>query len=103
MCERKISVGCVLPVFIADDDLPHVAQVTLLLACGQKYFVFTSYLETKYFVDHMHVFVVESTTHSVIVEDLGHLFFFYPLSLYMQSKGQELCEPLLCFFHQHKL
>lgn len=74
VCERKISVGCVLPVFIADDDLPHFAQVTLIVACDQKYFVFTSYRETNYFDDHMHAFVVESTTHNVIVEDFGHLF-----------------------------
>ena len=62
VCERNISVGCVPPVSIADDDLLHFADVTLIVACDQKYFIFTLYHESKYFDDHMHVFVVESTT-----------------------------------------
>ncbi|CAN7942717.1 unnamed protein product [Ixodes pacificus] len=70
--ERRLSVGCVILLLVPDDDLPHFAQVTLTVVSDPQHFVLASVLDTKYFDDHFHAYVVENTPHSVIVEDIGH-------------------------------
>ncbi|CAN7990081.1 unnamed protein product [Ixodes hexagonus] len=69
--ERRLSVDCVILLHVPDDDLPHFAQVTLIVVCGPQQLVLASVLDTKYFDDHFHAYVVENTAHSVIIEDIG--------------------------------
>ncbi|EEC18804.1 conserved hypothetical protein [Ixodes scapularis] len=84
--ERRLSVGCVILLLVPDDDLPHFAQVTLIVVSGLQHFVLASVLDTKYFDDHFHAYVVENTAHSVIIEDIGHCGEFSdPLYLYKQG------------------
>lgn len=83
--ERTLTVGCVIPIHVASDDFRYFAKVTLIAVCGLKLFVVASLLDTKYFDDHYHAFVVETTAHNVIIEDIKHCGEFFE-QLYMYKK-----------------
>lgn len=83
---RTISVGAVVPLLVPDDDLPEFAKVTLIAVCNLKLFVFATILDTRYFDEHFHAFVVESTAHNVIIENVQHHREFYD-QLYMYKQG----------------
>nr|XP_054919782.1 uncharacterized protein LOC129381174 [Dermacentor andersoni] len=83
---RTLSVGAVVPLLVPDDDLPEFAKVTLIAVCNLKLFVFATILDTRYFDEHFYAFVVESTAHNVIIENVQHHREFYDL-LYMYKQG----------------
>lgn len=96
--EREVAVGYVLPIIIPNDGLPHFAEVTLIAMCSSQLFVLATLLSTKYFDNHIHAFLVERTTHSVIIENIAHCGEFFDL-LYVYKHGNHCCvSPRFAFF-----
>lgn len=95
---RTLSVGAVVPLLVPDDCLPEFAKITLIVVHSLKMFVFASILETKYFDEHFHAFVVESSTHNVIIENAGHCGEFHDLLHLYEIGGNKYVSPRYAFF-----
>lgn len=99
---RTLSVGAVVPLLMPDDDLPEFAMVTLIVVSQLKMFVFASILDTKYFDEHFHAFVVESSAHNVIIENVHHCGEFYDLLHIYEVKGNKYVNPRYAFFYRFR-
>lgn len=95
---RTLSVGAVVPLLVPDDDLPEFAMVTLIVVSQLKVFALASILDTKYFDEHFHAFVVESSTHNVIIENVHHCGEFYDLLHIYEVEGNKYVNPRYAFF-----
>lgn len=91
-------MGAVVPLLVPDDCLPEFAKITLIVVHSLKMFVFASILETKYFDEHFHAFVVESSTHNVIIENSGHRGEFHNLLHLYEIGGNKYVSPHYAFF-----
>ncbi|CAN7944385.1 unnamed protein product, partial [Ixodes hexagonus] len=86
MSQRTFRKECVLPLTAFDDDLPDFAEVTMIVICNEKVFIFATILQTRFFDDHFHAYVVDYTTHAVVIEDYHHKSeFHHLLSVYRLS------------------
>ncbi|EEC09636.1 conserved hypothetical protein, partial [Ixodes scapularis] len=86
LSRRTFRNGCVVPLTAYDDDLPDFAEVAMIVITNERLFIFAKILQTKFFDDHFHAYIVEHTTHAVVIEDYQHRCEFHDL-LYMHRLG----------------
>lgn len=77
--ERTIDVGCALVVSAFDDDLPQFAEVTEILICSNRLFIFAKLLERLEFDYHFHAYKVRYLLDNIIFEDFNHMGMFHDL------------------------
>ncbi|XP_040073555.1 uncharacterized protein LOC115323428 [Ixodes scapularis] len=87
MSQRTLRKECVLPLTAFDDDLPDFAEVTMIVISNERVFIVATILQTRSFDDHFHAYVVDYTTHAVVIEDYYHKSEFHDLlSVYRLNK-----------------
>ncbi|CAN8029645.1 unnamed protein product, partial [Ixodes persulcatus] len=78
MSQWTFRKECVLPLAAFDDDLPDFAEVTMIVISNERVFIVATILQTRFFDDHFHAYVVDYTTH-VVIEDYYHRSEFHDL------------------------
>ncbi|CAN7950584.1 unnamed protein product, partial [Ixodes hexagonus] len=79
MSQRTFRKECVLPLMAFDDDLPDFAEVTMIVISNERVFIFATILQTRFFDDHFHAYIVDYTTHAVVIEAYCHKSEFHDL------------------------
>lgn len=87
MSQRTFRKEYVLLLTAFDDDLPDFAEVTMIVISNERVLIVATILQTRFFYDHFHAYVVEYTTHAVVIEDYYHRGEFHDLlSVYRLNK-----------------